>query len=173
MCNSWAAAACLLHLGQQRDLVLAVPHHGNQSCMVARRGREQHRTPAAKTTPQPAREKRTRTRRGRRALMQIATAVAATSRSRRRGQAAQTPGTMDPSCCLRLPHSALGAPDAPFRPGWSMTMASRASCRKPRPTHGRQPWPRRRARGPAAPPALAQHRSTHKACHFSSNCVCR
>ncbi len=77
--------------------------------------------------------------------MQIATAVAATARSRRRGQAAQTPGTMDPSRCLRLPHSALGAPDAPYRPGWSMTMASRASCRKPRPTHGRQPWPRRRA----------------------------
>ncbi len=101
--------------------------------------------------------------------MQTAMAVAATARSRRRGQAAQTPGTMDPSRCLRLPHSALGAPDAPHRPGWSMTMASRASCRKPRLTHGRQPWPRRRARGPAAPPALAQHRSTHKACHYSSN----
>ena len=70
---------------------------------------------------------------------------------------------------MRRPHSALGAPDAPYRPGWSMTIASRASCRKPRPTHGRQPWPRRRARGPAAPPALAQHRSTHKACHYSSN----
>ena len=130
----------------------------------ATRTRAAHRTPAARTSPQPAREKRTRrTRRARRALMQTVTAVAATARSRRRGQAAQTPGTMDPSRCLRLPHSALGAPDAPYRPGWSMTMASRASCRKPRPTHGRQPWPRRRAQGPAAPPALAQHHSIHKA----------
>jgi len=120
------------------------------------------RTAAARTSRRLAKKRTKRMRK--KTLMRAAAAACATTRSRRR-QAAQTPGSTNPwRLRLRLTLSpALGAPDAPHRSGWSMTMASRASCRKPRLTHGRQPWPRRRARGPAAPPALAQHRSTHKA----------
>ena len=77
------------------------------------------------------------------------------SRTRQRGSSRRT----------TPPPPKVGGPDATPRPGLWTATASCASCLVLRPRPGRQPWPRRRARGPAAPPAPGQlqHRSTHKA----------
>ncbi len=96
--------------------------------------------------------------------MQIATAVAATARSRRRGQAAQTPGTMDPSRCLRLPLSA-GRP----RRALSARLVDDYGLTRFVPQAEADACSTALAATAGPGPRLAQHRSTHKACHYLSN----
>ena len=54
----------------------------------------------------------------------------------------------------------------PLRGSWT-AMGSHASCLAMRPPPGHWLLPRRQARARVVPPALAQHHSTRKACHYS------
>ena len=96
-----------------------------------------------------------------------ATSTSGTTRGGMRRQAAQTPGITDLWRPRLRPTPSPNAPDAPpLRGSWT-AMDSHASCLAMRPPPGHWLLPRRQARARVVPPALAQHHSTRKACHYS------